>query len=427
MLCFLQASPIYQYNYETRIIYYGSSKKLKKKYSSTNDWSNPLNQMKADNICIVTSIKTFFVNSFKFNLPLDIIGLISEILLLLDKPIKISIGINYTVVQIGNDEIYEFGSCPARKLAKKNGINIYEKFSQLNIDFFRSNYYHTCAITKDNLLYMWGVEHYVMGQSMKVVAVPKKILITNVVDVSCGVKHTAILTGENLIYSWGSNLCGQLGHISDDPSMTEKIHEIFPKIIPLDDITSVNCGAYTSVAIRKNYHLYVWGYNLYGELGLGYAGSNVFVPQKSSLCDVLSVTCTDLFMMAMTKNNCFYVWGYNTVNYLPMKLNLNSIMSYGVSHKYAYITTIDGQLYNINLEGLNHDQPIINKINIPKIKNMYLGYEDIIVVSTCNEIYKWAIYSDNCLTKLTDLPSKIINLCDRPEPAKNKSFLSWLF
>ncbi|XP_028171094.1 uncharacterized protein LOC114360559 isoform X1 [Ostrinia furnacalis] len=98
-------------------------------------------------------------------------------------------------------------------------------------------------------------------------------LIGRVIDVACGRHHTLVLT-ENGIYSAGENSFGQLGvgsawagAVGDAASSAGALmHVPYEWTAPL---ISVAAGHYHSAAIDAGGRLYMWGWGVHGQLGLG--------------------------------------------------------------------------------------------------------------------------------------------------------------
>src|SRR5436190_798828 len=76
---------------------------------------------------------------------------------------------------------------------------------------------------------------------------------------------------------------------------------------------------------------YLWGYNKYGQLGLGH-NEDQNSPQKLDLPNIKKIICGDYHCMAITNLNEIYVWGrnnwgqlglgHNKDQHLPQKLDL---------------------------------------------------------------------------------------------------------
>ncbi|KAL0021375.1 hypothetical protein WJX77_009849 [Trebouxia sp. C0004] len=140
---------------------------------------------------------------------------------------------------------------------------------------------HTCAVGGMGQLFCWGWSlHGQCGQGRAVVTVLCPHLVSGlgglkVTGVAAGLGHTVACTDGGDVYSWGWNADGQLG-LGDDQSRGE------PELVShaqLEDvhINQVSCGARHTLVMDKQGRAYSWGWNKYGQLGLGDM-SNRLVP-----------------------------------------------------------------------------------------------------------------------------------------------------
>nr|ACF87469.1 unknown [Zea mays] len=86
-------------------------------------------------------------------------------------------------------------------------------------------------------------------------------------DVAAGLWHTVCTSVDGDVYSFGGNQFGQLGTGSDQA-------ETVPKLVDATSLEnknarSVSCGARHSAIITDEGEVFCWGWNKYGQLGLG--------------------------------------------------------------------------------------------------------------------------------------------------------------
>ncbi|PWZ11180.1 Ultraviolet-B receptor UVR8 [Zea mays] len=86
-------------------------------------------------------------------------------------------------------------------------------------------------------------------------------------DVAAGLWHTVCTSVDGDVYSFGGNQFGQLGTGSDQA-------ETLPKLVDATSLEnknarSVSCGARHSAIITDEGEVFCWGWNKYGQLGLG--------------------------------------------------------------------------------------------------------------------------------------------------------------
>ena len=89
------------------------------------------------------------------------------------------------------------------------------------------------------------------------------------IDIVAGGWHSLALTSDGDIYSWGWNQASQCGHSADQ--LTTVIRQPYPIDLGSGEnpVIGIAAGARHSVAILKNGEVFSWGWNKYGQLGLG--------------------------------------------------------------------------------------------------------------------------------------------------------------
>ncbi|KAL6616369.1 hypothetical protein ACP70R_038639 [Stipagrostis hirtigluma subsp. patula] len=93
------------------------------------------------------------------------------------------------------------------------------------------------------------------------------ILGVKMQDVAAGLWHTVCTSMDGDVYSFGGNQFGQLGTGSDQA-------ETVPKLVDATSLENknaraVSCGARHSAIITDEGEVFCWGWNKYGQLGLG--------------------------------------------------------------------------------------------------------------------------------------------------------------
>lgn len=93
--------------------------------------------------------------------------------------------------------------------------------------------------------------------------------------VSCGGTHTAALTNLGRVYVWGRGDSGQLGIGSawlkdtDDNGLLGVSRPHLVEGFNGEKVVQVACGAFHSAAVTEQGHVYIWGKEDYGMLGVG--------------------------------------------------------------------------------------------------------------------------------------------------------------
>lgn len=91
-----------------------------------------------------------------------------------------------------------------------------------------------------------------------------------VIKPAAGMQHLALLSNRSISVA-GQNTYAQLGSGNSDP-VFGSAH------VPLDYVTEVASGDYTSLAVQKDGSLWVWGSNQYGARGDGTSGDAIASP-----------------------------------------------------------------------------------------------------------------------------------------------------
>lgn len=80
------------------------------------------------------------------------------------------------------------------------------------------------------------------------------------------------------MYSWGQNKYGQLGRVRVNKRPKSKFESVPDEFLRQDlvkgalhkvKVSNIACGWYHSLATTQNGLLFAWGFNFFGELGIG--------------------------------------------------------------------------------------------------------------------------------------------------------------
>lgn len=135
---------------------------------------------------------------------------------------------------------------------------------------------------------------------------------------SFGYYHSAVLTSKGRIFIWGINVYGQLG----DGTVVDKYKplDITSKFNLYDGevIEQISLGGYHSSAVTSLGRIFTWGFNVHGQLGDG-TSSNRLTPVditakfNLSLGETISeVNLGAYFSSAITSSGRIFTWGQNT-------------------------------------------------------------------------------------------------------------------
>uniref|UniRef100_A0A672ZW79 HECT domain-containing protein n=1 Tax=Sphaeramia orbicularis TaxID=375764 RepID=A0A672ZW79_9TELE len=175
----------------------------------------------------------------------------------------------------------------------------------------------------------WGNASYgqlgLGGIDEEIVVEPRKCEFFHgkqVCDVGCGRRHTSFLLEDGTVYTCGCNDLGQLGH--------EKSRKKPEQVVALDAqiIEAVSCGESHTLALNDKGQVFSWGLGSDGQLGLGNFEECVRVPRNiKTLSDVqiAQVACGYWHSLALSRGGHVFSWGQNRYGQLGLGLNGQSI------------------------------------------------------------------------------------------------------
>ncbi|CAE7828881.1 UVR8, partial [Symbiodinium necroappetens] len=174
----------------------------------------------------------------------------------------------------------------------------------------------TAAITDSGELYTWG--HNGAGQlgvgDTKDRHAPVKVSVNGqkIVAVAAGKKHTAAITDSGELWTWGHNGVFQLG-IGD----TTNRHAPVKVSVNGQKIAAVAAGDYHTAAITDSGELWTWGYNVFGQLGVGDT-TNHHAPVKVSVNgqQIVAVAAGYFHTAAITDSGKLWTWDNNDAGQL---------------------------------------------------------------------------------------------------------------
>jgi alpha-tubulin suppressor-like RCC1 family protein len=126
--------------------------------------------------------------------------------------------------------------------------------------------FHSSAIKTDGTLWIWGQNIYGQLGTNNTTAHSSPVQTVaagnNWKQVSCGLYHTAAIKTDGTLWIWGQNIYGQLG-----TNNTTTYSSPVQTVAAGNNWKQVSCGIYQTVAIKTDGTLWVWGSNTYGQLG----------------------------------------------------------------------------------------------------------------------------------------------------------------
>eukprot|EP01080_Neovahlkampfia_damariscottae_P012581 gene12581-6401_t len=130
--------------------------------------------------------------------------------------------------------------------------------------------------------------------------------LEDIVSVAAESETSFVVNKQGRVYSLGQNIA-----ISDRPAL---IPELF-------DVAKVISKKGHTIVIKKNSEIYGWGYNAFGELGIGTRASTQITPKKCMVENITQVTVGDRYTLAL--NSSGFVYGFGDSSYGRLGLGGN--------------------------------------------------------------------------------------------------------
>ncbi|ONK73282.1 uncharacterized protein A4U43_C04F29310 [Asparagus officinalis] len=174
---------------------------------------------------------------------------------------------------------------------------------------------HTAAVTEDGDLYGWGWGRYGnlgLGDRDDRL-IPERVSANDgqqMASVACGWRHTITVSSSGNLYTYGWSKYGQLGHGDFED------HLIPHRLEALKDsyISQISGGWRHTMALASDGRLYGWGWNKFGQLGVGdnvdhCSPVQVTFPHEEK---VIQISCGWRHTLAFTDRRNVFSWGRGT-------------------------------------------------------------------------------------------------------------------
>jgi alpha-tubulin suppressor-like RCC1 family protein len=167
----------------------------------------------------------------------------------------------------------------------------------------------------DDVYEMWGDRHTTVDLGTNVTAT----------QITAGAHHTCILTNFGEVKCWGSNSYGQLG-LGNTTRIGDGANEMGDNLESVDlgdgrSAIEISAGQYNTCAILDSGLVKCWGYNNYGQLGIGSTnqigdgpnemGNNLKIADLGDNITALSIETSLYSVCAILNTRDIKCWGYN--------------------------------------------------------------------------------------------------------------------
>ncbi len=148
----------------------------------------------------------------------------------------------------------------------------------------------------------------------KVISSYRKVTsLSNIKYIECGRNHSFVINNDNTISAFGWNLYGQLGLGNNEESI------ISPTVVgDFDNIKQISCGFGFTLLLDNDGKVYSSGRNNYGQLGLGHFNDTNTFEQVPSLNNIIQIDSGYAHSLALDNNGNVYSFGRNNRSQLGL-------------------------------------------------------------------------------------------------------------
>jgi alpha-tubulin suppressor-like RCC1 family protein len=232
----------------------------------------------------------------------------------------ISNGSEFSLFIKSNNTLWAVGNNSYGKLGRSNTTNVSSPVqvgSLSNWSYVSTGSANCVAVKTDGTLWSWGNNTYgQLGQGNTTVrSSPVQIgTDTNWYRVLCGQHHVIALKTNGTLWAWGRNQVGQLGL----GNVTVRSSPV--QIGSSTNWTKIGIGQRSSAAINSSGELFVWGRNASGMLGLNNTTDRSSPVQVGSLTDWNFIEFGGVYSnanaAALKTNGTLWIWGSNVYGQL---------------------------------------------------------------------------------------------------------------
>jgi alpha-tubulin suppressor-like RCC1 family protein len=173
---------------------------------------------------------------------------------------------------------------------------------------------HTVALKSDGTLWAWGGNfdgQLGLGDTTDRHS-PVQVGSENKwVSIKGGGAHNIALKADGTVWTWGLNDRGQLGYTSLETCGGHACSTSPGQVGSDNRWVLVSAGSYHIMALKSDGTLWAWGYNNYGQLGLGDTTDKYSPVQVGSDNNWVSITAGWAHTIALKSDGTLWAWGYN--------------------------------------------------------------------------------------------------------------------
>jgi len=223
------------------------------------------------------------------------------------------------IIATKEDKIYAFGSNGGGALGFGHQNNMFkltvnEKLSHKRIIDFKNSALHVIASTADGKVYCWGRNEYgILGigrNSEKTYKPELNQYLNDIIDICCGYLHSLALTIDGEVYAWGYNKDGQIGN-GKNSEYESQLMPYHVKGFDGQKVKAISCGSWHSMALTDRGNVFSWGYNNFGQLGIGSVESCNSPKLITLKMTIQKISCGRSHSLLLSSDEEIHVFGSN--------------------------------------------------------------------------------------------------------------------
>ena len=246
---------------------------------------------------------------------------------------RVAAGRNHTLAINSRGELYAWGANDNGQLGigtviprGESELTPQRVGSDSDWEAIRAGEDHSLALKSDGTLYAWGKNDRgqlgIGGTGSE--TTPRQV--GNAGDwktIAARGNHSLALKSDGTLYAWGANGFGQLGNGENGADFNDKSKDkTAPIRIGTDrDWRTISAGNLHSLALKNDNTLHTWGYNRFGQLGLGDTTDRNSPTRVSTGWKTISAG--DAYSLAVKTDNTLHAWGINEDGQLGLGDNTN--------------------------------------------------------------------------------------------------------
>ena len=265
---------------------------------------------------------------------------------------RVFLGWEHSAVLTSSNQLYMFGKNDVGQLGTNSNrhsnqpINITPSFSlspNETIEDVALGWGHSLALTSSGRLFTWGKnDSGQLGDGSNINAFTPKYITSRlrlapndmIMSIAAGSSHSALLTKEGRLFLWGRNVYGQVGDQTNTSKHTPvEITSSF-NLTTNEKITAITLGWGHSAAITSNGRVFTWGFNTFGQLGnnaLEDEHQPIEITSSFNINPnekVITIKLGSSHAYVSTSLNRRFVWGWNQYGQLGIQDNENKLIPY---------------------------------------------------------------------------------------------------